>query len=79
MTPIIRTISFRHWLKTQPLSKLPHGPQGDFVRAARTDRRLPDVQSWSELKSYLYDQHACREALLAAAGVWRHYSRKVAA
>jgi hypothetical protein len=73
------TPDFRHWLKTQPLSKIPHGPQGDFVMDARDDQLLPNVQSWWELKSYLYDRRACREAMLAAAGVWRHYSRKVAA
>ena len=74
-----RTISFRHWLMTQPVSKLPHGPQGDFVRDARDDLRFPEVQSWPEIKSYLYDQQACGEAFLAAAQVFRHYQHKVAA
>jgi hypothetical protein len=27
-------MTFKHWLRTQPLRKLPHGPQGDFVRDA---------------------------------------------
>ena len=74
-----RTISFRHWLRTQPVHKLPHGPQGDFVRDARDDRRFPEVQSWPEMKSYLRDQRACSEAVFAAAQVFRHYQHKVAA
>jgi hypothetical protein len=75
-----RKITFKHWLRTQPLHKLPYGPEGDFVRDARDDRTLPDVQSWRELRGYLlWNCNACSEAITAAAGVWNHYNEKVPA
>lgn len=68
---------FHHWLLTQPVRSLPCGPQGDFVLEAKSDRAFPEVQTWPALKSYLRNSGACREAVVAAAGVWRFYQRKV--
>jgi hypothetical protein len=48
-------------------------PEGDFVRDARADGALPDVQNWAALKAYLEGNGACDGALVAARSVWRAY------
>jgi hypothetical protein len=78
----MRKISFKNWLCTQPHGKTPIGPEGDFIADARYEisaGRFPDVQDWQELKTYLRNAHACREAINAAASTWHHYNAKVPA
>jgi len=50
-------------------------PQGDFVRDARDDARMPDVTSWSQLHAYLRSIRACPEAVDAGRLVWRSYQQ----
>lgn len=52
-------------------------PQGDFVEDARRDGRLPDAQSWPELKLYLMSRGTCGDAVEAAHAVWRGYQAAV--
>jgi hypothetical protein len=51
--------------------------QGDFVKDARLDSRLPDVTTWAELKSYLVRSGAVPGAIEAAQLVWSAYQAKL--
>lgn len=52
-------------------------PQGDFVEDARRDKRMPDVSSWADLRSYL-ERRGVDDAVLEAAHlVWAAYRARV--
>lgn len=48
-------------------------PSGDFVEDARRDRQMPDVQSWTALKTYLEGRGADYIVLDAARTTWASY------
>ncbi|MBC2669652.1 hypothetical protein ACFOON_05850 [Novosphingobium piscinae] len=58
-----------------------HTPQGDFVRDALSDKDLPNVTSWAELRAYLTRKSKMRgndDLLDAAHSVWAAYRAKLA-
>lgn len=66
-------MSFREYIATRQARA---NPQGDFVRDARADGKLPDAESWQELRSYLSSQRAIPEAVDAARLVWQAYQAR---
>lgn len=44
---------------------------GDFIADAAADRRLPPIENWKQLKSYLAGKHP--DVIDAAYGAWRAY------
>lgn len=49
-------------------------PEGDFVRDALADKKMPDVKNWDQLEAYLMSQSASPSALDAAKKVWAVYA-----
>lgn len=49
----------------------------DFVADALADRQLPDITKWTQLRSYLFRRHGCREAMRSAFVVWTNYQRYI--
>ncbi len=47
--------------------------QGDFVRLAKASVGLPDVTSWSELKSHMERSRAPSHVIAAGELVWAKY------
>jgi hypothetical protein len=67
-------IGFREFLRTR---RVTDNPRGDFIADARRDPRLPDVQRWSELETYLRLQgDACPEAVRQAKRLWQEFERQ---
>lgn len=54
-------------------------PQGDFIEDARRDKRMPDVESWPELRSYLTRRGGDDDVIDAARLVWVAYCARVRA
>jgi hypothetical protein len=53
-------------------------PAGDFTGDARSDRELPDVTTWDQLRSYLERKAGFgiqEEVINAGHEVWRGYQR----
>ena len=63
-------MSFKSYLARRRTTET---PAGDFVEDARRDRRMPDVQSWKELKRYLEGQRVDYMVMDAARTVWASY------
>ena len=49
-------------------------PAGDFVADARSDRRLPDAQTWQELETYLHSRLKGYMVIAAARTVWTSFT-----
>ncbi|QPQ55096.1 hypothetical protein IC614_00245 [Allosphingosinicella flava] len=66
-------MSFRDYISNRQARG---NPQGDFVRDAKLDPNLPDVESWAQLRAYLERNRACDGAIDAARSVWGSYVAK---
>lgn len=65
-------LSFRAYIRQR---RITDDLIGDFVRDARHDTALPDVQSWPSLRDYLRDLRAPDGAFTAARKLWLAYRR----
>lgn len=86
--------SFAHYIEDEA-AKIKRAPKGnkdgvfyssnparDFIYDASSPRELRamhKITSWDELKTHLYFQDACDEAIKAARTVWRRYEKVIAA
>jgi hypothetical protein len=50
--------------------------EGDFVRLARTDRKMSDAASWSELRSHLEANGSWLNLVEPARRVWAEYQKE---
>lgn len=50
--------------------------EGDFVRLARTDRKMSDIASWSELRSHLEASGSWLNLIDSAHRVWAEYQKE---
>lgn len=70
-------MTFKDYLASRRITDT---PQGDFTRDARSDKRLPDTATWSELRNYIQKSTSddMVEAVTdAARAVWKAYRTKV--
>lgn len=68
-------MTFNNWIRS---AKAYATPNGDFIRDCRDMLyKMPPITEWSQLKDFLTDNRACREALEAAERVWKLYVRSV--
>lgn len=51
-------------------------PQGDFTGDALSDKKMPELKTWAELKSYLRGQLVDSNVIEAARLVWQAYVSK---
>ena len=63
-------LSFREYIQTRRVTST---PVGDFVRDAKEDARLPDVETWDQLKMYLVTKGVIPAVVDAARIVWRGF------
>lgn len=66
-------MSFRDYIHSR---RETHTSQGDFVRDAKEDRRLPDAQSWDELHRHVLRHGGDSDVVDAARKVWQAYLAK---
>lgn len=66
-------MTFTDYVRTR---RVGDNPAGDFTIDARRDRDLPNVKSWSELRSHLIRKGAGENVLKAARIVWNGYQSK---
>lgn len=70
-------MTFKEYLRTRRVTDT---PQGDFTSDARSDKRMPDVVSWQDLRAYLHrtvGDDMIEKVLDAARPVWAAYRAKV--
>ena len=70
-------MTFKEYLSTRRVTDT---PQGDFTSDARSDKRMPDVASWQDLRSYLHrtvGDDMIDDVLESARLVWAAYRAKV--
>ena len=46
---------------------------GEFIDYAKADPRLPNINSWNDLRLYLNQRGAGDEIRIAARAMWRRY------
>ena len=63
-------LCFRDYIQTRRVTST---PVGDFVRDAKEDAQLPDVETWDQLKMYLVTKGAIPAVVDAARIVWRGF------
>lgn len=70
-------MTFKEYLRSRRITDT---PAGDFTADARGDGRMPDINSWPELRDYL-NRHVSGgtrgEVLRAARKVWSGYQAKL--
>jgi hypothetical protein len=64
-------LSFRDYIQNR--SRVTNTPAGEFIRDAKQDARLPDVETWDQLKMYLVSKGAIPAVVDAARIVWRSF------
>lgn len=70
-------MTFKEYLKTRRITDT---PAGDFTADARSDERMPDVNSWQELRAYLertVGNGMIDKVLDAARPVWAAYQARL--
>lgn len=67
-------MTFKEYLSKR---RITNTPQGDFTEDARRDEKMPDVQTWDELKSYVRFKTRHPDAMQAARLVWQGYISKM--
>ena len=65
-------MTFKDYLNKRRVTSTPNG---DFVVDAKRDPMFPDVQSWSQLETYLISRAASVDVVDAAKQVWKGYER----
>lgn len=63
-------MTFHDYLATRRITDT---PQGDFVKDARRDPEMAQINSWPELCEHLEGCWADRDVIRAARLVWRGY------
>jgi hypothetical protein len=57
---------------SQPITE---DARGDFIGDTLSLKSIPDFKTWDELENYMWNRHACFEAIDAGRLVWRDYQR----
>lgn len=67
-------MNFKQWITSFQHTG---GPRGDLAQDIVRDKKFPeDLQEWKELRVYLKDRGACREAMNAARYAWKIYQQQ---
>lgn len=63
-------MSFKEYIRHRRVTET---PAGDFTKDARDDQRLPDINTWEELRSYVSFNRGDDKVVRAAKEVWKGY------
>lgn len=63
-------MSFKEYIRHRRVTDT---PAGDFTKDARDDQRLPDINTWDELRTYVRLKRGDDLVVRAAQDVWKGY------